>query len=95
MEQGHDGHALIRDGVYHFPGGEILPAIFTLAPPQEAPQGIQDIEAVLKQAAGGGEVIFGAGRGREINFSVFIVIILSLAGVLLPAAAYPSVVVER
>ena len=24
VEQGHDGHALIRDGVHHFPGGEVF-----------------------------------------------------------------------
>ena len=51
VEQGHDGHALIRDGVHHFPGGEVFPAAFVLVPKQEAPQGIQNIEAMLKQAA--------------------------------------------
>jgi hypothetical protein len=69
MEQGHHGHAVIRDVGHDLAGGVVLPAVLDVVPLEQSPHGIQYIEAVLKQTAGCGEVVLGAGRcGVEVAF---------------------------
>ena len=63
VEQGHHNHAVIQDGVHDFSGSVIRPETLPLFPHQQPPQGIQDVEAVLEQAARACQMVLGAGGG--------------------------------
>ena len=56
VEQGHDNHTFIWGRIHHMTRDTVFPLLGSLVPTQQSPEGIQDIQAVLKEPIGAREM---------------------------------------